>query len=148
MQPRCCNCGGAHSAAYQGCVKQQEEKEVQRYRAVNLVSYAEAVKQVKARGPATNQRVNQKEASMQGDGQGRDDSLVRGDRPTMQVGKIDFLAFIIKVINCSAQATTRTDRIKIILQAAKAHLDMASVPVEEVMKKLSEGQGEPSQSEG
>lgn len=85
---------------------------------------------------------------MQGDGQGRDHSLVRGDRPTMQVDKIDFLAFIIKVINYSAQATTCTDRIKIILQAAKAHLDMASVPMEEVMKKLSEGQGEPSQPEG
>lgn len=82
---------------------------------------------------------------MQGGGQGRDDSPVRVDRPNMPVDKIDFLAFIIKVINCSSQATTRTDRIKIILQAAKTHLDMASVPVEEVMKKLSEGNGEPSQ---
>ena len=146
VQPRCCNCGGAHSAAFQGCVKQQEEQEVQKYRAVNQVSYAEAVKQVKAKEPATNQRVNQKEASMQGEVQGRGDSPVRVD--TMQVAKTDFLAFIIKVINCSAQATTRTDRIKIIMQAAKTHLDMASVPVEEVMKKLSEGNVESSQPEG
>jgi len=34
------------------------------------------------------------------------------------------------------------------MQAAKTHLDMASVPVEEVMKKLSEGNVESSQPEG
>jgi hypothetical protein len=41
---KCCNCGGEHSAAYAGCVVQKQAKEVQRYKVVNKVSYAEALK--------------------------------------------------------------------------------------------------------
>ena len=45
---KCCNCGGEHSAAYAGCVVQKQAKEVQRYKIVNKVSNAEAVKSVAA----------------------------------------------------------------------------------------------------
>ena len=44
---KCCNCGGDHSAAYQGCEAQIKAKEVQKYKVQNKVTYAEAIKQVK-----------------------------------------------------------------------------------------------------
>ena len=43
---KCCNCGGRHSAAYGGCVKQKEAKEVQKYKITHKVSYAEAIKHI------------------------------------------------------------------------------------------------------
>lgn len=45
---KCCNCGGEHSAAYAGCVVQKRAKEMQRYKIVNKVSYAEAVRSIGA----------------------------------------------------------------------------------------------------
>ena len=47
VDPKCCNCGGSHSAAYIDCVIQQKAQEIQRYKVVNQVSYAEAVREVK-----------------------------------------------------------------------------------------------------
>lgn len=43
---KCCNCGGDHSAAFGGCEIQKQEREVQRYKILNKVSYAQAVKSV------------------------------------------------------------------------------------------------------
>ena len=45
-KPKCCNCGGEHSAAYAGCTVIKQAKEVQRYKIVNKVSYAEAARSV------------------------------------------------------------------------------------------------------
>jgi len=43
---KCCNCGGNHSAAYGGCEKHKEAKEVQKCKMIHKVSYAEAVKKI------------------------------------------------------------------------------------------------------
>lgn len=41
---KCINCGGNHSAAFQGCPKHQERKSILKHAAVNRVSYADALK--------------------------------------------------------------------------------------------------------
>lgn len=46
IELKCCNCGGQHSAAYGGCAKQKEAKEVQKYKIAHTVSYAEAIKSI------------------------------------------------------------------------------------------------------
>ena len=43
---KCCNCGGDHSAAYGGCEKQKEARELQKFKITNKVSYAEALKEI------------------------------------------------------------------------------------------------------
>lgn len=43
---KCCNCGGNHSAAYGGCEKHKEAKDVQKCKIIYKVSYAEAVKKI------------------------------------------------------------------------------------------------------
>jgi len=56
---KCCNCGGEHSAAFGGRPVQMQAKEVQKYKILNQVSYAEAVKKVKE-----NDKVTPREALM------------------------------------------------------------------------------------
>lgn len=46
VEVKCCNCGGPHSAAYLGCEAQKQAMEAMKYKTLNNVSYAEAVKQV------------------------------------------------------------------------------------------------------
>lgn len=43
---KCCNCGGQPSAAYGGCEKQKEAKEVQKVKVTYKVSYADAIKKI------------------------------------------------------------------------------------------------------
>ncbi|KAK7899409.1 hypothetical protein WMY93_020262 [Mugilogobius chulae] len=45
VQPKCCNCGEAHSAAYRGCQVLKQEVEIQKVRVEKKLSYVEAVKQ-------------------------------------------------------------------------------------------------------
>ena len=42
---KCCNCGQNHTASYGGCIKMKEEKQIQKIKAVNSISYRDAVTQ-------------------------------------------------------------------------------------------------------
>lgn len=44
---KCCNCGEAHSAAYKGCSKFEDEKKILEVKTKQKVSYAQAVEEVK-----------------------------------------------------------------------------------------------------
>ena len=44
---KCKNCGGAHSAAYKGCIKYQEAVQIQKVRVEGKLSYSQAVRQVR-----------------------------------------------------------------------------------------------------
>ena len=45
--PKCVNCGGEHSAAYNGCEQAQKAQEVQKIKVLNNLSYAQAARQLK-----------------------------------------------------------------------------------------------------
>ncbi|KAF2362879.1 hypothetical protein FHG87_006371 [Trinorchestia longiramus] len=52
----CCNCGGNHTANYEGCPKIKQAKEVEKTRQIQKLSYRDAVKQVlKQTGTPTSQ---------------------------------------------------------------------------------------------
>lgn len=48
MAPKCINCSGPHSAAYQGCPKYKEQKLILKVKGDKNISYAEAAKKIKA----------------------------------------------------------------------------------------------------
>lgn len=43
---KCCNCGWEHIAAFGGCAVQVKTKEIQKYKVINNMSHAEALKRV------------------------------------------------------------------------------------------------------
>lgn len=47
VRPKCCNCGGGHSAAYWGCEVMRRETEIQSVKRKDRVPFAEAIKRVK-----------------------------------------------------------------------------------------------------
>lgn len=46
VELKCCNCGGQHSSVYRGCESSKRAVEVQRVKALQGITYAEAVKKV------------------------------------------------------------------------------------------------------
>ena len=71
---KCCNCGGEHSAAYAGCSVIKEAKEVQKFKTINKVSYAEAVKSVRGERKMPSRLVENKNQPTAG-------QVVQGYRP-------------------------------------------------------------------
>ena len=53
--PKCANCGGPHSAAYKGCPKYAERKEILKVKTEKKISFADAVKQVQNKTTAKTQ---------------------------------------------------------------------------------------------
>lgn len=143
VAPKCCNCGGAHSAAYRGCAIQQQEQEVQKFKVARGVSYAEAARQVKKVNTTTTavgmtERQNRAPVATQS-------HRCQVGPNAMIADKTQFLAFLAYVINCVAKVESRTERIKVIVTAAKTHLDMADVTIEQVTRILHDGNMQSSQ---
>lgn len=108
---KCCNCGGEHSSAYRGCEaskKAAEDCRMQKIRISQGVSYAEAAKVVSGSIQVTKQN----------DAKNKDaEKCKRCDKlkeETLLVSKNDFVLFMADIMNCSAQASSRNERIKII----------------------------------
>lgn len=53
----------------------------------------------------------------------------------MDVGKMEFILFMAKVMNCSAQTESRTKIFKIIIRAADKYLNVTGITLEEINKK-------------
>lgn len=135
VKPKCCNCGGGHSAAYWGCEVMRRETEIQSVKRKDRVPYAEAVK-----------RVEQTKKDNEGN--------VRGEIPTGNVWiqsqehfrekekkergeKRDLVIFIAGVINATAEVKSKTERIQIITKAAIQHLGMVDLKWEEIRDCLA-----------
>ena len=61
------------------------------------------------------------------------------DDKNIVMGKREFLAFIAMVINCAADIKTKSERIKMVLVAAKTFLNVVDVSGEELDNTLREG---------
>lgn len=115
VERKCCNCGGDHTAAYGGCPVRKRAVVVQQVRATKSISYAEAVKEVDK-------------------GKKQSETAINSER---------LVLFIAYVINCTEQAKTRTEKIKIIVKAAATFLNLR-LSVEKVYADLS-SLGEPAE---
>lgn len=49
IEIKCSNCGYNHTASYGGCIKMKEQKQIQKIKAVQSISYRDAVAQYKAK---------------------------------------------------------------------------------------------------
>jgi len=156
---KCCNCGGEHSAAYAGCVVQKQAKEVQRYKVVNKVSYAEALKRIgtyesKENGPAMYNESAMHEVGLpQRSGRRRiqpgpvDITPVNTQQVcrhkcivkenTLMVEKKSFVAFICKVVNVATRQERKSDRIKTVVEAAEEYLGIRDLKAEDIHSMLS-----------
>ena len=56
------------------------------------------------------------------------------------MSRIGFVLFIAEIINCSAQTTSRTERIKIIVKTAEKYLDVKGLQWENITETLEETQ--------
>lgn len=57
------------------------------------------------------------------------------------VNKINCVAFIADVINCSAQTVKITEKLKIIISAAARHLSITEISVEQIQTLLGKTEG-------
>lgn len=143
---KCCNCGGSHSAAYKGCQAHKRAAEVQRIKVEEKLTYAEAIKKVDGKRKLETQRLQ---------GQSQNEPYQRSreiPRPvmkeTIQVQSVKFLAFLAEVINCSALTDKKTEKIKIIVKAARRHFGVgAQVSFEGINKVLNDLQSGQSASQ-
>ncbi|XP_067281993.1 uncharacterized protein [Pseudorasbora parva] len=128
---KCCNCGGEHSSAYRGCEVSKRQAEVQRVKAVQGISYAEAARKVPGIVTMVRQPGNRsKEMNMcQGCDKLKEETLI--------VKRNDFVMFMAEIINCSAQTKSRNERIKIIVKSAEKYLDVKGLLWETVRDTLN-----------
>lgn len=66
-------------------------------------------------------------------------------KETVLVSKNDFVPFMADIINCSAQSSSRNERIKIIVKSAEKYLDVKELSCEDVENILIED-AQPSQT--
>ncbi len=138
---KCCNCGGEHTSAYRGCEMSKKAAEVQRVKISQGISYAEAVRKIKTTAPTEVPKPVGAEDRNRTCG-GCAKLGIKED--TLIVSKNDFVLFMVDVINCSAQATRKTEKIKIIVRAAEKFLGLEGLRWETVEEKLA---GEISKSQ-
>lgn len=155
---KCCNCGGPHSAAYGGCEKQKEAKEVQKLRVTRKTSYADAVKLVRnikkiPNVPTTEQFVwNQPNSNFSlykrtplVDNRYHDrrpdpvpencECKTKLTEDMLLVKKNDFIAFLCTVLNKSMQYNKKSDRIQSIVEIANDFLG-STVKANEIHEML------------
>lgn len=122
-----CNCGGNHTAAYRGCEVWKKAVEVQKVKSNQKITYPEAVKICnKERG------IEDIDMTKEGTGSGQENTGIVMDRIVL------FLAY---VINCSEQAKTKTEKIKIIVKAAAKFFNMKDLSWEKIHADLNQGEG-------
>ena len=155
---RCCNCGGEHSAAFGGFAVQIKAKEVQKYKIINNVSYAEALKKVNdetqrtvtyedmGRGEEDSERprpLPQRASRTRIQQEDRRDPIIQqkpcshkcnAKEDSLVVDKASFIAFICKVINVAIRKEKKSDRIKSVVDAAEEFLDIKDLKAEEIQK--------------
>lgn len=116
VDPKCCNCGGEHSAGYRGCQARQKVLKVQNVRVEDGLTYAEALKKVEQETKTKEIEKVEPQRMNKGIEEAKNDSL--------EIDKVSFVAFIVEVVNCSAQTESRTERIKIIVREAEKYLEI------------------------
>lgn len=130
---KCCNCGGEHSAAYKGCDAHKKAVQIQNVKVKEKLTYVEAIRKVKSNDN------NSRSAPVIQPPVQSIDKCCNVTKDTLIVEKRKFVAFMVEIINCSAQACSRTERTKIIAKAAEKYLEMEEMSVEIINATLITG---------
>lgn len=130
---KCCNCGGEHSAAYKGCDAHKKAVQIQNVKVKEKLTYVEAIRKVKSNED------NSRLAPVIQPPVQNIQKCCNITKDTLIVEKKKFVAFMVEIINCSAQACSRTERTKIIAKAAEKYLEMEEMSVEIINATLRMG---------
>lgn len=140
---KCCNCGGEHSSAYRGCEASKRAVEVQRVKALQGITYAEAVKTVSREKivykPANNETKDRPANDETKDRSCGNCEKFVAKKDVLIMSKNEFVLFMVEVINCSAQTERKTGKIKIIVKAAEKYLGVKGLSCEMVEEMLTTG---------
>ena len=129
-EPECIHCKGKHHTGALECPRRKKETNVKRIREKRGISYAEAVRRTE--GKESEERRVVGEVAEQ-----REER--RNATEVISVDKKCFLAFIAMVINCAVEITGKSERIKMILDAARRFLKVDDVSGEDLDNVLREG---------
>ncbi|KAJ8278361.1 hypothetical protein GJAV_G00086790, partial [Gymnothorax javanicus] len=115
------------------CNRRKFENEVERVRTQSNLSYAEDAKKAKIeKGNVSEELRTAKKVIKE----------PRSDTEFISVDKGRFLAFVAMVINCAKEIESKTDRIRMVVHAAKEVLGITDVKGEEIQEILGRGFGE------
>ena len=125
-EPKCLHCEGNHRAGAAACPRRVKEVKVNKIlgESKGLITYAEAVRRVEGSTSGTETAHAERESKS-------DNSFTMDKR--------QFLAFIAMVINCAAEIKTKSERIKMVLDAARRFLGVENVSGEDLDSTLREG---------
>ena len=124
---RCLHCGGEHYAGATQCPRKVKEVKLKKIREETRgMSYAEAVQRVEG-----STRVESKPE--------QENTVEKAANANIIMDKRHFLPFIAMVINCAADIKTKSERIKMVLEAARRFLNVEDVSGEELDNTLREG---------
>ena len=124
---KCIHCEGQHYAGSAQCPRKAKEVLVHKMRTEKRgMSYSEAVKRVE--GSNEKRKTVQKEQEEKGN-----------IHDNICMDKTRFLAFIAMVINCAVEISRKTERITMVLEAARRFLNVVDVTGEDLDAVLREG---------
>ena len=131
VQAKCSNCAGNHHAGAAQCPKRNMEEHVKKIRKEDRVSYAEAVRRMEGNGNV--------DVTVQMKPEQTREERVINNGQNICLDKKRFLAFIAMVINCAVDIQSKTERIKMILDAATRFLDIVDISGEDLDDTLRGG---------
>lgn len=105
VQPKCCNCGGAHNVAYGGCEIMKRENEIQKTKVERKITYAEAARMV-----------NGQKRDVNSQGTIRNQGQEKRSNDRVYVDKRDLVTFIAGVINSTADVKSKNDKIQLVVK--------------------------------
>ena len=121
---KCSNCAGNHYSGSAQCPERIKEVKVNKIRKEKRVTYAEAVKSVESKDIVEKQPETERKGN--------------GVEPVICFEKGRFLAFIAMVINCAVDISRKTERIKMVLDAARRFLNIVDISGEDLNEILTE----------
>ena len=129
-EPACLHCNGAHFVGSAECPKRKEEDKVNRIRMdkTKRVTYAEALKRMDE-----DEKADEK---ADGNGKRETDVVKKRDERNLCMDKRQFLAFIAMVINCAIEMQGKSERIKMVLEAARRFLNIEDITGEDLDNTL------------
>ena len=125
-EPTCIHCKGAHYAGSAQCPKRKREERVRRVRVESGITYAEAVKRVEGG------------SNESGAGKNTEENTKREDQ-TICMDKRQFLAFIAMVVNCAVEMKGKSERIMMVLDAARRFLKIEDISGGDIDRILRDG---------
>ena len=120
---KCPNCDGKHYAGSTQCPQRIKEAKVNKLKKEKCMTYAEAVRSLEVKDKV--------EKEPEGKG-------VERSRPVLCLDEGRFLAFIAMVINCAIEIPRKSDRIRMVLDAARRFLDIEEISGDDLESILRE----------